>query len=29
MLVIAILLQATFVFFFVFPTHDPEPNASR
>jgi hypothetical protein len=26
MLVIAILLQATFVFFFVFPTHDPEPN---
>jgi hypothetical protein len=26
MVVIAILLQATFVFFFVFPTHDPEPN---
>jgi hypothetical protein len=26
MLVIAILLQATFVFFFVFPAHDPEPN---
>jgi hypothetical protein len=26
MLVIAIVLQATFVFFFVFPGHDPEPN---
>jgi hypothetical protein len=26
MFVIAVVLQATFVFFFVFPSHDPEPN---
>jgi hypothetical protein len=26
MIAIAIVLQATFVFFFVFPAHDPEPN---
>jgi hypothetical protein len=26
MLVIAVVLQSTFVFFFVFPGHDPEPN---